>query len=240
MMGQAQATEHGEGGVCPAPSSQAGPGPPGGGVVRVLVADRDELYLSSLASMIERDPGQELVGATSNGFDALNLVRSARPAVAVLDPGLSGLDGLGILNAIERDQLPTRAVFLSGESETRRPYDVIAAGARGYITRLASEQEICAAITAAAAGRVILSSQIHTALVSEIRRRSSCEEPPLDQATREVIELTAAGLSPAEIAQRLHLSAATVKSRLHSLYKRLGVRAPTAAVAEAIRRHLID
>jgi two-component system nitrate/nitrite response regulator NarL len=55
-----------------------------------------------------------------------------------------------------------------------------------------------------------------------------------------VIELTAAGLSPAEIAARLHLSPSTVKSRLHCLYKALGVNAPTAAVAEAIRRRLID
>jgi two-component system nitrate/nitrite response regulator NarL len=212
----------------------------GTSVVRVLVADRDELYLSSLASIVARDPGQELVGDTTDGFDALNLVRSVRPAVAVLDPGLPGIDGLGILNAIERDQLPTRTVFLSGEAETRRPYEAIAAGARGYITRLAGEEEICAAITAAAAGGVILSPQIHSAVVREIRRRSAFDEPPLDPGTREVIELTAAGFSPSEIGYRLHLSATTVKSRLHSLYRRLGVRAPTAAVAEAIRRRLID
>ena len=206
----------------------------------MVVADRDELYLSSLAEIIEREPGQELAGASTGGFQALNLVRSARPAVAVLDPGLPGLDGLAILNAIERDELPTRTVFLSGEPETRRPYDAVAGGARGYLTRLAGAQDICAAITAAAAGGMVLSPQIHSALVSEIRRRSEPQEPPLDRGTQEVIELTAAGFSPAEIAQRLHLSASTVKSRLHSLYRRLGVRSPTAAVAEAIRRRLID
>jgi two-component system nitrate/nitrite response regulator NarL len=206
----------------------------------VLVADRDELYLSSLVRAIERHPEHELAAAATNGFDALHRVRATRPAVAVLDPGLPGLDGLAILNAIERDELPTRTVFLSGESETRRPYDAIAGGARGYLTRLASEHDLCAAISAAADGGATMSRAIHPALVNEIRRRANSQEPPLDDRTRDVIRLTAAGLSPAEIAQRLHLSAATVKSRLHSLYRRLGVRTPTAAVAEAIRRRLID
>jgi two-component system nitrate/nitrite response regulator NarL len=204
------------------------------------VADRDELYLEALSKVVKRQPSQELVGTSRDGFAALELIRNLLPGVAVLDPSLPGLDGLRVLHAIERDELPTRVVMLSAEPEERRPHDALAAGARGYLTRHVTEQEICAAITAAGTGGAVISARLHPSVVAEICRRSSPEEPPLDRATREVTELTAAGLSAAEIAQRLHLSASTVKSRLHCLYKALGVNAPTAAVAEAIRRHLIE
>ncbi len=209
-------------------------------VVSVLVADRDQLYLGALSALIERSPGQELVGTSLDGFAALELIRSAVPTVAVLDPGLPGLAGLAILNAIERDELPTRVVMLSGDPEDRRPYDSLAAGARGYLTRNAGEEEICAAITAAATGGAVIARRLHTALVGEIRRRGHAEESALDPATREVVVLTAAGLSPIEVAAQMHVSPTTVKGRLHSLYKALDVSAPTAAVAEAVRRRLID
>lgn len=213
---------------------------PSTGRLRVVLADRDELYLEALSQVVKRQPSQELVGTSKDGFAALELIRNLLPGVAVLDPSLPGLDGLRVLHAIERDELPTRVVMLCAEPEEPRPHDALAAGARGYLTRYAGEQEICAAITAAGTGGAVISASLHPGVVAEICRLSSPEEPRLDQGTSEVIELTAAGFSPAEIAEWLHLSVSTVKSRLHCLYKALGVSSPTAAVAEAIRRHLID
>jgi two-component system nitrate/nitrite response regulator NarL len=206
----------------------------------VVLADRDELYLEALSRAVKRQPDQELVGTGKDGFAALGLIRSLLPGVAVLDPTLPGLDGLRVLHAIERDQLPTRVVMLCAEPEERRPHDALAAGARGYLTRYAGEQEICAAITAAGTGGAVISARLHPGVVAEICRRSSPGQPRLDERASEVIELTAAGFSPSEIALQLYLSVSTVKSRLHCLYKALGVSAPTAAVAEALRRHLID
>jgi two-component system, NarL family, nitrate/nitrite response regulator NarL len=224
----------------PAPAELALLRAPAAGRVRVVLADRDELYLEALSQAIKRQPSQELVGSGKDGFAALELIRTLLPDVAVLDPSLPGLDGLRVLHAIERDELPTRVVMLSAELEERRPHDALAAGARGYLTRYAGEQEICAAITAARTGGAVISARLHPGVVAEICRRNSPDQPPLDKGTREVVELTAAGFSPSEIAQQLYLSLSTVKSRLHCLYKALGVNAPTAAVAEAIRRHLID
>jgi two-component system, NarL family, nitrate/nitrite response regulator NarL len=210
------------------------------GPVRVLVADRNELYLGSLVLMIERDRGQELVGATTTGSDALDQIRRGSPAVAVLDPGLADVDGLSILNAVERDCLHTRIVLLSAEPCECSPFEAIAAGARGYMTKQASEQELSTAILAAAHGSAVFSQRIHPALTAEIRQRAQASPDPLDPVTREVLARVAAGLTPAQVADELHLSTATVRTHLHIAYKGLGVHAATAAVAEGIRRNLID
>lgn len=210
------------------------------GRLRVLLADRQEMYLESLSLAVTDDGAYELIGSTTDGFAALELIRTKRPHVAVLDPSLSGLDGLAILKAIERDALATAVVMLTAEPEDRRPYDAIAAGARCYLTRAARPAAISAAITAAATGSAIFDDHLHPALFAEVRRRFKEQEPALDPATREVIELTAAGLNPNQIAAELQVSATTVKTRLQGLYARLGVSSATAAAVEAVRRRLIE
>jgi two-component system, NarL family, nitrate/nitrite response regulator NarL len=205
-----------------------------------VVADRQEMYLEALSGLIAGDPWFELVGTATLGTEALSLIRALAPDVAVLDPSLTGIDGIEILAAIERDGLATSVVLLSAEPEERRPYAAIGVGARCYLTRCARPQEILGAIVSAAAGVEVIDERLHPALLAELRRRVHEDEPVLDPAIREVIELTAAGLNPSEVAAVLQVSATTVKSRLRVLYRRFDVGAATAAVAEAVRRRLID
>lgn len=207
--------------------------------VRVLLAEGQELYLEKLAGAIGDTPEFELVGTARDGIEALALIRDERPDVAVLEHGLVGLDGMAILAAVDRDELATRVVLLSAEPEQRRAYEAIGAGAACYLTRRARPEQIRAAVAAAAAGSNVFDDLVHPDLFAEVRRRSSEGERALDPELRRVLELTAAGLSPPEVADRMGVSHTTVKGRLRILHRRLEVRAPTAAAAEAVYRGLI-
>ena len=208
--------------------------------VRVLVADRQPMFGESMARAIARDPGQQVVARTVDGYEAIALIAETQPDVAVLEMALRGLDGLAVLSAVVRDELATRVLFISDVSDPTAVYAAVVGGAWGYLTKRSGAEELSHAVAAVAAGGIVIPEEVQHALDEGIRRRARSEEPRIDEATREILVLTAAGCSVREISGQVHLAPSTVKSRLHCLYKALGVSAPTAAVAEALRRHLID
>ena len=181
-----------------------------------------------------------MVASTADGYEAIALIASTRPDVAVLELALRSLDGLAVLGAVVRDELATRVLFISDANDPAAVYAAVAGGACGYLTKRADAEELCDAVATVAAGGIVIAEELHHALDEGIRWRARTEGPRIDDATREILVLTAAGRTVREISGQVHLAPSTVKSRLHSLYKALGVSAPTAAVAEAIRRHLID
>lgn len=208
--------------------------------VRLVIADRHELCIDSLEQMVKKAPDLTLCAAVDSGFAALEEVRRHRPHVALLDVGFPDLDGLSILNAIEREALPTRCVS-TGDGDARRAFEAISAGARGYLDRNASWDELCDAIREAAGewSKGGISGNVQSVLVEEMCRAVSPDALQLDEGTREVLQLTAEELSPNEIARQLHLAPATVKGRMHAAYKQLGVRTATGAAVEALKRGLI-
>jgi two-component system, NarL family, nitrate/nitrite response regulator NarL len=116
----------------------------------------------------------------------------------------------------------------------------VEAGARGYISKDSSSDAICDAIAAVASGEVVMGAEIQNSIAQEIRMRAPVEKNPLSDREREIVELTADGHSVAEIAERLYLSPATVKTHLQRVYQKLGVSDRAAAVAEAMRRGLVE
>lgn len=206
----------------------------------MLVADRQPMFGEAMARAIDRHPAQEVVGCTVDGYESIALIASTRPDVAVLELVLRSLDGLAVLGAVVRDELATRVLFISDANDPAAVYAAVAGGACGYLTKRADADDLCHAVATVAAGGIVIAEEAQHALDEGIRWRGRTESPRIDDATREILVLTAAGRTVREISGQVHLAPSTVKSRLHSLYKALGVSAPTAAVAEAIRRRLID
>jgi DNA-binding NarL/FixJ family response regulator len=209
--------------------------------VRVVIAHRYELCVDSLEQMIKSAPDLTLCAVVRSGFAALVEVRRHQPHVALLDLGFDDLDGLSILNAIEREALSTRCVFLTGEGDARRAYQAISAGARGFLDSHATWEELCEAIREAAGVWVSggISPRVQSTLVEEMCRDAAPDTPRIDDGTREVLQLTADELSPKQIARVLNLAPATVKGRMHAAYKQLGVKTATGVAVEALRRGLI-
>jgi len=206
----------------------------------VLVADDHPLYREGLTRAVGARPDLELVGEADDGRVALEQIRSLAPAVALIDLKMPGLDGLQVLNAVHRDRLPTVVVVLSAHSSPTVIYECIAAGALAFLNKEADRDEICDAVAAAARGEVRLPVEIQGHLVRQLQLRARDGTPRLTGREREVLVMIADGLSAPDIAGRLTLSTATIKSHQQTLYEKLGVSDRAAAVATAIRRGLLE
>jgi two-component system, NarL family, nitrate/nitrite response regulator NarL len=208
--------------------------------IRVVVADDHPLYRAGLVDTVKRRPDLELVGQAEDGESALNEIRSQTPDVCVLDVKMPGLNGVDVLKVLEREGLPVRVVFVSAYYDSDVVYGALGCGASGYLSKDSTGDEICDALVAASQGRTTLGSDVQAAVAREIRRRSGDQERLLTPREDEVLRMTAAGLSAPDIARKLHLGATTVKTHLQRVYEKLGVSDRAAAVAEAMRRGILD
>lgn len=209
--------------------------------VTVIVADDHPVYREGIVRAVKERPDLELIGEAGDGREALERVRDLTPDVAVLDIRMPGLDGTQVLNALRRDGVMTEVLFLSAFLESELAYRTVAEGAKGYLSKEAARQEICDAIITIARGGTALAPEVQASLAEGIRERElSGGRPDLTPREREVLHLIAEGMSAPEIGKRIHLSPTTVKTHLHTLYEKLGVRDRAAAVAEAMRRGLLE
>jgi two-component system, NarL family, nitrate/nitrite response regulator NarL len=209
-------------------------------MVRVLVADDHPVYREGVARAISERSGLELVGVAADGREAMAGIRDLVPDVAVLDVRMPGLSGIDIVAEIARERIPTRVLLLSAQSDEQLIFDGVSVGASGYLLKDSDRSDICAAVEAIAAGRAVLAPEAQTALAQGVRLRGASQGPAISEREREVLALTADGLSAPQIGARLHLSPATVKSHLQNVYEKLGVSDRAAAVAEGMRRGLVE
>ena len=150
------------------------------------------------------------------------------------------LDGAQVLNAVVRDKIPTRVLFLSTHTESAKVYDLLARGASGYLDKTSSAEEVCNAIVAAARGETVLSQSIEGDVLQQIRIRAEDTSTSLTDREQQVLRLVAAGHSGPDIAEQLFIEASTVKTHLQHVYEKLGVSERAAAVAEAMRRGVLE
>jgi two-component system, NarL family, nitrate/nitrite response regulator NarL len=206
----------------------------------VLVADDHPLYREAVARAVQARPDFELVGVAADGREGLAAIRARAPDVAVLDVEMPSLGGVDVVRAVARDGLATRVVLLSAHLESDTVFDAVASGVSAYISKAWPADRICEAIAAVARGEVVLPAEVQTGLAQAIRQRAADDRPRLSPREHEVLVLIADGLSAPAVGARLHLSPATVKTHLRTLYEKLGVSDRAAAVAEGMRRGLIE
>lgn len=208
--------------------------------VRVIVADDHPLYREGVARALTATGQIDVVAQAEDGRAALEEIERHRPDVAVLDLKLPGLDGLAVTHALVRDGLPTRVLMLSAFTESGIVYKALETGVAGYLPKEARREEIADAVLACARGENVIPAQLSSGLVSEIRLRATHDAPALTERESQVLKLIAAGKSVPTIASELFLGATTVKTHIQHLYEKLGVSDRAAAVAEAMRRGLIE
>jgi two-component system nitrate/nitrite response regulator NarL len=209
--------------------------------VRVLIADDHPIYREGIVRAVKERPDLELVGEAEDGRVALEEIKRTGPDVALLDIRMPGLEGPQVLNALQRDGFKTSVIFLSAFMEGELAYETVAAGARGYLSKESAREEICDAIVSVARGGTALAPEVQAGLAAQVQERERADRPPqLTAREFEVLQLISEGLSAPDIGRRIHLSPTTVKSHLHKLYEKLGVSDRAAAVAEAMRRGLLE
>jgi two-component system, NarL family, nitrate/nitrite response regulator NarL len=208
--------------------------------VSVYLGEDHPIYLEGLVRALRQRPEFDVVGSSGDGRQALEEIRSLSPDVAILDENMPGLRGNEVLQAISRDGLATRVVILSASVDSQVVFRAVANGVSAYLTKDSDRATICDAVAAVARGQTVLAPQVQAGLAGEVRLREHETRPALSAREHEVLEQTALGLSAPEIGRTLHISTATVKTHLRNIYEKLGVSGGAAAVAEAMRRGLLE
>lgn len=204
----------------------------------MLAGDDQPLFRDAIARVVRQRTQFELVAEVGSGRDALDAIDRLRPDVAILSLSLSDLGGERVLNAVVRDELPTRIVLLTDASDAA--YRALESGAACCLTKASTADQLCQAIATAARGGVFVDHVLHRGLASEIRLRRRDARPVLTRREHEVLRWMAEGLTNARIAARLRISPATVKTHVAHLLEKLGACDRAAAVAEAMRRGLLE
>ena len=209
-------------------------------VVRVVVAEDHPVFRRGVVEAVERRAELTLVGELADGEAALEAIRELRPDVALLDVRMPKLTGIEVLEAAAKDGLPTRIVLLTGYADPDAVYRAVAAGAAGFLVKSESGTEICECLVAVSRGETVLAPEIQRELAGQLRTKAHPGARMLSPREREILELIAAGELAPDIARRLGLSPATVRTHLQHLYEKLGVSDRAAAVAAAMRRGMLD
>lgn len=208
--------------------------------VRVVVADDHPLFREGLVRALTGSGLVEVVAEAEDGPSALAAIKEHRPQVALLDHQMPGMDGAQVAAAVLRDELPTRVLLVSANQDATIVYHALQQGAAGYLPKESSRTEIVNAVLDCANGKDVVAPQLASGLAVEIRRRAEPSGPTLSAREREVLTLIAEGGSIPAIAKQLFLAPSTVKTHVQRLYEKLGVGDRAAAVAEAMRRGLLE
>jgi DNA-binding NarL/FixJ family response regulator len=216
--------------------------------IRVLIADDQRVVRDGLAMLVGLIDGVEITGAACDGEEAVRLAMTQRPDVILMDMRMPGTDGI-TATAQLRERLPTaRVLVLTTYADDGTILPALRAGAQGYLTKDASAEQIEAAILAVHAGQTHLDPLVQERLVAAVTAPQP--GPPaagsgplpdgLTAREAEVLTLLAAGLSNAEIASRLFVSNATVKTHINRIFSKTGARDRAQAVRYAYQAGLAN
>jgi DNA-binding NarL/FixJ family response regulator len=204
--------------------------------VRVMVVDDQALVREGLMTLLETAADVTPVAAASDGEEAVALAARHRPDVVLMDLRMPGVDGVEATRRIRAAQPDTEIVVLTTHADEASILDALQAGARGYLTKDAGIAEISRAIHAAAGHQAVLDPVVHSRLLAAATAGArpapvaSALPDELTPREAEVLSLIARGLSNAEIADKLVVSEATVKTHINHVFAKIGARDRAQAV----------
>jgi NarL family two-component system response regulator LiaR len=205
--------------------------------IRILIADDHAIVREGLRALIDTEPGMELVGEASDGIEAIQLGRSLKPDVLLLDLLMPRKDGLAVIAEIKQHELGTRILVLTSFAEDEKVFPAIKAGALGYLLKDTTPHSLLQAIRDVYHGESSLHPTIARKLIGELHRPSS-PLPAGEELTErevEVLSLVAQGLSNQEIADQLIVSERTVRKHVSNILGKLHLANRTQAALYAIQ-----
>ncbi|MEU1881071.1 response regulator transcription factor [Streptosporangium sp. NPDC020072] len=204
--------------------------------MRLFLVDDHPVVRAGLVALLGGEPDMEVVGEAAGGDEALRGVATSSPDVVLMDLQLGdGVDGVEATRRIRELPTPPQVLVLTTYETDADIMRAVDAGATGYLLKACPPEELFQGIRAAARGESVLSAKV----AARMMRRMRDPGPALSAREVEILELLASGAGNREIARRLFITEATVKTHLVHIYGKLGVDTRTAAVTAAVERRLI-
>ncbi|GGM88651.1 response regulator [Dactylosporangium sucinum] len=217
-------------------------------MIRVLVCDDQALVRTGFVTILDAQPDVEVVGEAGDGIGAVELGRRLRPDVVVMDIRMPGLDGIEATRRLAGPGVaePVKTLVVTTFNLDEYVYQALRAGASGFLLKDATPQQLVAGVRTVAGGEALLAPAVTRRLIGRYGSRVRPADPPgagkivLAPRELEVLRLIAAGLSNAEIAAALVISAETVKTYVSRILTKLDLRDRVQAVVYAYRNGLTD
>ncbi len=219
-------------------------------ITRVMLVDDHDVVRAGLRELLRIESDLEVIGEASNGFEAIEALRDIRPDVVLMDLTMPVMNGLEATRIISKKYPDCLILALTAHEDKGYFFEMLAAGAKGYITKRAAGEELISAIRSVAAGHVYLQPALARWLLEDYQRvveqvdsaalaTSPGELTVLSKREREVLELIADGLTTPAIAKRLELSPNTISRHRERIMKKLNLHSITDLVKFALRTGLI-
>lgn len=203
-------------------------------MIRVAIIDDHAIVRMGLKYSLSLEPDFEFAGEHSGGEGAGEFVARVRPDVVLLDVRMPVVNGIEALEDIRRKAPDVKVLMLTTSDGDEDVFRSMNKGARGYMVKDESGEDLHVAIRTVASGEVFLPKRIKT-IYDDRKKR-----PSLSEREIEIVRLVAKGFSNDELAERLHLSPDTIKAHLRHIYEKLGVESRVEAVTEAMRTGLVE
>lgn len=214
--------------------------------IKILIADDHAIVRNGLRALFLNTQEFSIVGEAADGETAVQLASAHRPDVAILDISMPKVNGIDATRIIKKEHPEVKVVILTIHDDEAYAYQIIRAGANGYILKNAERKEILTGVRAVAAGERFFSPSIPKDMIDKFLKRAEEEmaEPsiasgPLTKREQEVLQCIAQGLTPKEISEKLSLSIRTVNTCRANLVEKLGIDDTAAFVRYAIQSGLI-
>ncbi|MBS0351203.1 MAG: response regulator [Proteobacteria bacterium] len=209
-------------------------------MIKVVLVDDHFLVRAGFKQMIETDSNMQIVGEAGTGLEGLDMIKTIRPDVVVLDIKLPDISGLEVTNKLLAREAPPKILVVSAMSNDLFPFRILEAGAHGYLTKNASQQELIDAIKKVHENKRFISQEVaqHLALVRLDPNYVSDFNSLSDRET-EVMMMVIHRVPIKEIAKKLHLSSKTVHSYRSRIFEKLRVKSDTALTLAAIKEGIV-
>lgn len=208
--------------------------------IRVLLADDHAVVRNGFRMILDAQADMTVVGEASNGREAVALTDTAHPDVIVMDVTMAELNGIEATRQIARAHPSVRVLALSMQKDSVYVREMLRAGAKGYLLKDSSEQDLLSAVRSVAMGRGWLSPGVSDAVISEYRRHVTNPVDLLSPREREVLQMIAESRTNKEIATALNLSVYTVEAHRGRIMEKLNLHTIAELVRFAVRNGLID
>ena len=212
--------------------------------MRVLLADDHGIVRRGLKSLIENETDARVIGEAADGLEALRLCDEHKPDVLIVDIGMPKLNGLDVAARVQKQERPPRVVILSMHSDESYIMRALAAGARAYLLKEATDEDLVPALRAVAAGKPFFSPLVAGVLVEDYVRQLQARGLTdsyhlLTDREREVLQLLAEGRSNKEVATLLDLGLSTIETHRANLMQKLNLHNTAEIVLYAVRKGII-
>jgi two-component system, NarL family, nitrate/nitrite response regulator NarL len=212
--------------------------------IRILVADDHAIFRDGLRKLLEVADDVQIVGEASNGVECVKMLAKLKPDILLLDLRMPEKDGLGVLEEVNFDSLPTRVIVLTAAEDDRDVVRAMRLGARGVVLKQSASDLILKSIRKVADGEIWLDNRMTAEVIDAFKKSSESgqrrEKPLLSDREKEIVQLVAQGFRNREIGEKLFISEQTVKNHLHNIFDKLGVSDRLELALYAIHHLLID